>query len=207
MTAERSTLRERLRRHAPLAALALLASAVELGGDAARAALRYERLAVLDGEWWRLVTGNLAHLGPRHLALNLIGLALIAALGGRSLAGGRGAAIALGSMVGVGLGLLAFAPAVGWYVGLSGALHGLLAALAVEHALAPATRGWAVALGGALAAKLAWEQLAGPVPLTAEAAGGPVIVVAHLHGALAGALVALGAAWHARGGARTAAQV
>lgn len=207
MTDERSTRRERLRRWAPPTALALLAVATELGGDAARAALRYERLAVLDGEWWRLLTGNLAHLGPRHLVLNLIGLALIAALGGRSLAGGRGAVLALGSMLGVGLGLLAFAPAVGWYVGLSGALHGLLAALAVEHALAPATRRWGIALGGALAAKLAWEQLAGPVPLTAEAAGGPVIVVAHLHGAIAGALVALGGAWRGRAGARASARV
>ena len=41
------------------------------------------------------------------------------------------------------------------------------------------------------AAKLGWEQLAGPLPFTGETAGGPVIVDAHLYGAVGGALAAL----------------
>jgi rhomboid family GlyGly-CTERM serine protease len=207
MTTERSMLRDGPRRWAVPLALALVASALELGGDAARAALRYERAAVLDGEWWRLVSGNLVHLGPRHLLLNLVGVALVAALGGRALVGVRGPLSACGAMLGVGLGLLAFAPEVGWYVGLSGALHGLLAAWAVEHGADATTRRWGVVVGGALAAKLAWEQLAGPLPFTAAAAGGPVIVVAHLHGAIAGALIAACLAWRDRGGAHPATRV
>lgn len=207
MSNDRSMLRDACQRWAPVAGLALLAIAGESGGDAARAALRYQRDAVLDGEWWRLVTGNLVHLGPRHLLLNLVGAALIVVLGGRVLAGRRGLAVATGSLLGVGLGLLVLSPAVSWYVGLSGALHGLLAALAVEHAFDPVTRRWGVAFGAALAAKLTWEQLAGPVPLTAAAAGGPVVVVAHLHGAIAGALIALVIIWREQAGARAATQV
>lgn len=207
MPTERSTLRDGPRHWAMPLTLVLVASAIELGGDTSRVALRYERGAVLEGEWWRLLTGNLAHLGPRHLLLNLIGVALIAVLGGRALAGARGFALAVGSMFGVGLGLLVCTPEVAWYVGLSGALHGLLAALAVEHGFDPSMRRWGMALGGALAAKLAWEQFAGPVPLTAEAAGGPVIVVAHLHGAATGALLAAAFAWRDRSGARKSAQV
>lgn len=188
-------------------ALAVSVVGFELAGAAARLALRYERAGVLAGELWRLVSGNLVHLGWRHLLLNLAGLALVAALGGPALAGLRGGSIMFGSMLGVGLGLLAFAPEVGWYVGLSGALHGMLAAVVVDACFNTATRQWGVALGVLLACKLAWEQLAGPLPLTAEAAGGPVIVAAHLHGALAGALVALGSALHDRSRSRAAAQV
>jgi membrane associated rhomboid family serine protease len=39
--------------------------------------------------------------------------------------------------------------------------------------------------------KLAVEQWLGPLWLTAEAAGGPVVVDAHLFGALGGALAAI----------------
>jgi len=180
------------------AVLTASAVAIELGGDSARLALRYQRDAVLDGEWWRLLSGNLAHLGPRHLILNLVGVALVAALGGRLLEGWRGALVALASMLGVGTGLLLASPSVTWYVGLSGALHGLLAAAALEAGVVPTTRRWGLALGAALAAKLAWEQLAGPLPLTAVAAGGPVIVAAHLHGAIAGALAAVAIVVHDR---------
>jgi hypothetical protein len=39
-----------------------------------------------------------------------------------------------------------------------------------------------------LAAKLAWEQVVGPVPFTAAAVGGPVVVAAHLYGTAGGLL-------------------
>jgi hypothetical protein len=52
-----------------------------------------------------------------------------------------------------------------------------------------------LALG--LGAKLAFEQLVGPVPFTAQSVGGPVVVAAHLYGAV-GALLAEAAAQLAR---------
>jgi hypothetical protein len=110
-------------------------------------------------------------------------------------------------MLGVGVGLFAFAPGVGWYVGLSGALHGMLAAVVLDACFDRAQRRWGLALAGALVAKLAWEQVAGPLPFTAAAAGGPVIVAAHLHGALAGALAAVAFIVHDRRGVRPVAQV
>ena len=47
--------------------------------------------------------------------------------------------------------------------------------------------GWV--LGGFLVAKLAYEQLLGPLPLSSATSGGQVVVDAHLYGALAGALM------------------
>ena len=73
-----------------------------------------------------------------------------------------------------------------WYVGLSGVLHGLVAAGALALLLRREALGAVLALG--LCAKLGYEQLAGPVPFTAESVGGPVVVAAHLYGAAGGFL-------------------
>ena len=55
---------------------------LQLGGDATREALAYERTALGSGELWRLVSGHFVHLGWSHMALNLAGLALVAWLVG-----------------------------------------------------------------------------------------------------------------------------
>src|SRR4029079_14189121 len=60
----------------------LLTVLVLLGfaGDATRNLLRYERTAVLQGEYGRLLTGHLVHGSGQHLLLNAVGLGVIAAL-------------------------------------------------------------------------------------------------------------------------------
>lgn len=181
----------RLARDAVPIALLAICVAAELFGDAGRGALRYERVAVIGGELWRLLTGSIVHLGPRHLALNLAALVALWALAPLAVRGRRGALAIGGGALGVGVGLLAFAPEVGWYVGVSGVLHGLLAIAARDLLRARDALGIPLAL--LLVAKLLWESAAGPLPYTSAAAGGPVIVVAHLYGTL-GALFAVVAA-------------
>ncbi len=182
------TLRARLARGTVPIALLISCAAAELLGDVGRLALRYDRAAILDGEAWRLLTGNIVHLGARHLVLNLAALVALWALAASVLRGMRGAIAIGGGALGVGLGLLTFAPQVGWYVGVSGVLHGLLAVTARDLIRARDPLG--IALAVLLVAKLLWESGAGPLPFTAQAAGGPVIVEAHLYGTL-GALLAL----------------
>ncbi len=160
--------------------------AAALGGEEARQLLRYERGAILQGEAWRLLTAHLVHLGPSHLLLNLAGLGLVQLLVGPYLPPRAWWAALLLAGLAVSGGLLLLDPGLRWYVGLSGALHGLLAAGALAALLAggaPWEGGLLLAL---LAAKLAWEQLAGPLPGSEAAAGGPVVVDAHLYGALGG---------------------
>ncbi len=162
---------------------------LQLAGPGINNALRYQRDAILEGELWRLLTGQLVHLGWAHLLPNLLALALITALFGRMFPPRHWAWICTGSFLGTALGLLAFEPTLQWYVGLSGALHGLFAAGTVIS-LRQHERG-AQLLLLALLVKLGWEQLAGSVPGSAEWIGGTVITAAHLYGAMGGALTGL----------------
>ncbi|WP_018954740.1 rhombosortase [Thioalkalivibrio sulfidiphilus] len=160
-----------------LALAALLAQA--FGG---LEALRLERGLWLE-QPWRLVTGQLMHLGWIHLAMNLAGLTLIWFILARNLSPAQWWLTVLICGAGVNLGLLAFSPTVAWYVGLSGILHGLLAAGALAGLKRQPCLGLLL-LG--LIAKLAWEQSTGQDPGIAQLIGGAVIVEAHLYGALAG---------------------
>jgi rhomboid family GlyGly-CTERM serine protease len=74
-----------------------------------------------------------------------------------------------------------------WYVGASGVLHGVMAA----GILAELRRGElaGVALAVLLLAKLAYEQWTGALPFAGAAV--PVVVNAHLYGALGGVAAAL----------------
>jgi len=75
-----------------------------------------------------------------------------------------------------------------WYVGLSGLLHGLLIAGAIRG-IRTQTMESAIMLV-AVAGKLIYEQLVGPLPGSEATAGGAVITNAHLYGAIGGALAA-----------------
>jgi rhomboid family GlyGly-CTERM serine protease len=179
---------ERRRRGWPvLLGIGLVALAVALGGDELRLLGRYDRAGLADGQYWRLLTGHLLHLGWGHLWPNLVALTIIGALFDDVLDRFAWAAIAIGAAVAIDGGLYLFDPQVDWYVGLSGVLHGLVTGGALALALAgQRLGGWLLA---GVCAKLVFEQLAGPLPFTAAATGGPVIVAAHLYGG-AGGLVA-----------------
>lgn len=170
--------------------LGLLCAAVvliALGGEPVRLALRYERAAVLAGEFWRLVTGHLVHSSAAHLLLNLAGLGLVAGLFPKDYSLGQWLLIAVASLLCIDLGFVFYEPQLHWYVGLSGLLHGFLAAGAVawwRHE----TRLLALLLSVIFVAKLVWEQVHGSLPFSGDM---EVIVDAHLYGAIGGTLAAL----------------
>ncbi len=164
-----------------VAALAIIA---QLGGDPVQQLLRYDRDAILGGELWRLLTGNFLHLGVMHLLLNLAGLVLIWMFFGARFSHGQWIIIVLVTALATGVGLLMLTPDVGWYVGLSGALHGYFTAGCMAEIRLKLREGWWLLI--IIALKLGWEQWHGPMPGTASLAGGEVIVDAHLFGAIAG---------------------
>ncbi|HTX25294.1 MAG TPA: rhombosortase [Steroidobacteraceae bacterium] len=164
------------------ACLALLAT--EPGGDAARHALRYQRDALATGQWWRLVTAHFVHLSLHHALLNTLALVLLWMLFARDYSPRAWLLIVAGAMAAIDFGLWVGDSTVLWYVGSSGALHGVLAAGTLAHLRRHEPDAWILAL--LLVGKIAYEQSIGPLPLMPR---GTVVVDAHLYGAL-GALLA-----------------
>lgn len=137
---------------------------------------------------WRAVTAAFVHWTPLHLAANLAGCAVIALLGWRAALGRREALAGLIALPLTQLGLL-LRPELLRYAGLSGVLHALVAVAALTLCVRGGRQraiGAAVAIG--LVIKLALEQPLGPVLRATPGFDFPVAPLAHLCGALAGAL-------------------
>lgn len=177
--------------------LVLVFLALYAGGDAVVARLRYERHAVLAGEWWRLVSGHLVHADFRHLGWNLLGVALVWALFGRDFNRAEWLLILLASTVSTDLGFLVVDRSVGWYLGFSGVLHGCMAAGLVAW-LARGRDAMTLCVAALFAGKLIWESAVGPLPFAGGSISVPVLHQAHLYGAVGGALAALGILRHRR---------
>jgi rhomboid family GlyGly-CTERM serine protease len=175
-----------------LAATLLLLAALAAGGEPWRLALQYQRDAIAAGEWWRLLGAHAVHLGSRHLLLDAAGLVLLWVLYARALAPWQWLAALAVSLLAIDAGLWWLSPGVAWYVGISGLLHGGWAAGALGSWRRE--RGHALASLALLAGKLAAEQWQGG---GVAGSGLPVVVAAHLYGAvggLAGALAVRGRA-------------
>lgn len=163
---------------------------LEMGGNEVRAALAYDRDAVQVGQLWRLITGHLVHLGWTHLLLNLAGLALVAWIVGHAFSGWQWVFITLASIVAIDLGFWFLDTDLGWYVGLSGLLNGILAAGLLAGIVRRERESMVLAV--LVIAKLAWEQTTGgPLPGSESTAGGAVVVNAHFYGAIGGLLAAI----------------
>ena len=166
-----------------LAGCALLAMA-EFGGDPVRQALSYDRAALAQGEWWRVLTGHFVHLDAQHTLVNIFGLVLMWALFARDFSPLRWATIYLTAALAISAGLWFLRPEIPWYVGASGALHGVMAAGTLAHLRRRDLDAWILA--AFLVAKLSYEQFAGAMPFQDA---GTTVVDAHLFGAI-GALAA-----------------
>jgi rhomboid family GlyGly-CTERM serine protease len=168
-----------------LAVCALLA-VPELVGESARQALAFERPAIAAGQWWRLLSAHFVHLDLEHAVLNSLGLVLMWALFARDYSPLRWLAIYLVSASAVSLGLWLGNPELQWYVGASGALHGVMTAGTLAHLRRRDLDGWILAIF--ILAKLLYEQLAGALPF---AGSSDTIVDAHLYGAVGGLVAGL----------------
>lgn len=166
--------------------LALIVTLIAAIGSDLEHWLRFDRVAIFNGQLWRLLTGHLAHLGWSHLTMNVLGLALIWALFGKAYDTRHWLiALCIGSL-GTSALLLWLNPELRWYVGLSGVLHTLFILGCLADIQQSRWGGGLLLL--AVAAKLLYEQIAGPMPGSESTAGGRVIVDAHLYGGLWGAI-------------------
>lgn len=145
----------------------------------------YNRGLIEAGEWWRLLTGNFAHLNLRHLLLDLVAWILIFLLGRAWLSVADWIVCLAVCCLAVSAGLYWFSPEIGVFGGLSGALHGLFALMALKQLRAGDRLGWLLLL--LVTVKLLYEARYGGTPGTSELIGVPVAAQTHLYGALGGA--------------------
>ncbi len=171
-----------------LLGIAILIVLPELFGDAARDALRYDRTALAAGQWWRLVSAHLVHLDLHHALLNLLGFVMMWALFARDYRPAQWLLIAVVIFLAIDAGLWFRDTELHWYVGASGALHGFMAAGTLAHLRRGDLDGWILAIF--IVVKLGYEQYNGALPFSDT--GMPVVVNAHLYGALGGVLAAVG---------------
>jgi len=176
--------------------LIAISAVVAAFGEAGREALMYDRPAILGGEYWRLLTGHFTHLSNSHLLLNLAGLVLSWLLVGRNYSTAQWLVVLLLSIVSISSGFWFLDENMLWYVGLSGVLHGLMIAGAIQGlSTLPVESAVICAL---VVSKLVYEQIVGPLPGSESVSGGTVVVNAHLYGAIGGAIAA-GLFWHRAG--------
>ncbi|NNC57692.1 MAG: rhombosortase [Woeseiaceae bacterium] len=167
----------------------IAASGLLLAGETGRELLRFDRAGIGSGEIWRLVTGHFVHLGWPHFTLNAAGLLLVWYIVGNVFDTQRWLLVSCASLLSMDVGFWLLDPDLMWYVGLSGLLHGILAAGLVEKLKKPDAE--TIALAVLVLAKLAWEQVNGPLPGSEGTSGGAVVVDSHLFGALGGVVAAM----------------
>jgi len=174
----------------PPAVIMALLLLLALGGETARTALRYDADAIASGEGWRLLTGNLVHLGWWHLFLNEMGLLVLVLLCPEPLAWSVWLRRVVLIGLGMGAGLYFFVPTTEWYVGMSGVIHGLFV-LGLGRQVVERRDLIAAGCLAYLVGKIAWEMIAG-VPVSDESAiGGKVLVESHLYGSLSALIYGL----------------
>ena len=119
--------------------------------------------------------------------MNIAGFGLVVALVWSHFSARQWILIIVFSSLVVGVALWLFNPEVAGYVGFSGTLHGLIiAGCLADLRTYPKSAAILLAL---VVGKLAWEQIAGPLPGSESTAGGLVLVDSHLYGAIGGAII------------------
>ncbi len=152
--------------------------------------LGYDRNAINAGEWWRLFTGHLVHLGWAHAFLNLSGLALTTLIFQQELSIKNDSVALVFCIAGTALGIYLFSPDLIWYVGFSGALHGYLIYYLIKgYQVSPLIS--LIALT-AIIFKVFWEQSPwGDTAQTEHLIGGAVAIDSHFYGSISGLVIGL----------------
>lgn len=163
-------------------------------GEAATQTLSLKRDMINGGEWWRIISSQFVHLSVNHTLLNATGY-IILCFGFRKEVSATQEMITLFiAMAGVGFGIYWFNPEIAWYVGLSGAIYGLLVSNAMIGAKkTPYLSAFFLFF---VVSKIIYEQFFALPDRTTEAIiGGEVAIDSHLYGALSGILPGLFWVW------------
>ncbi|SQD76868.1 rhombosortase [Moritella yayanosii] len=151
-------------------------------------ALDYNRESIINGEYWRLISGNFNHTNIYHLLLNLGALAVIGGLHYRYYNSAAYTGLILLLSIGVGVGILWLSPSTHLYVGLSGILHGIIIVGAVIDVTKKYYSGYVLMIGTII--KVINEQLFNSPVEISQLIEARVLTEAHLYGLVTGLIIA-----------------
>lgn len=140
-------------------------------------------------ELWRIWTSHWVHVGWIHYLLNMLAFICLAFIFPQ-FKPNHIAALLLILPVCISLSFYFFFPHILAYAGLSGVLHGLYVVAAMIHLPDLKERHFSILVLVLIAGKLFWENTFGQVG-TAALIGSPVLVEAHLVGAISGLIYAI----------------
>ena len=149
--------------------------------------LVWDRQEILNGELWRILSGNFTHTNWVHLAMNASAFAIISYIFRAHFHAKSYSLLILILSFTIGIGL--FATSITWYAGFSGVLHGIFAWGCIRDIQSKTRGGWLLLLG--LISKICWEQYFGGSVSSEELIGVRVATEAHLIGAITGILYVL----------------
>ncbi|MCF2949010.1 rhombosortase [Paraglaciecola aquimarina] len=168
--------------------ISLLAILLWLLEPASHEIFPYDRTAIINGQWWRVISGHFLHTNIMHLVLNITGLILLWALHGHYYNYQTFGIIIL-LCLGTSLGIFIFANELLWYVGLSGILHGLFIFGAYWDISKNMKTGWLLFIIVWL--KVLHEQIVGPSDDIQKLIEANVAIDAHLFGTISGTIIVL----------------
>ncbi|WP_232284283.1 rhombosortase [Photobacterium sp. SKA34] len=149
--------------------------------------LVWDRQDIINGELWRILSGNITHTNWVHLAMNASAFAIISYIFRAHFHAKSYSLLILILSFTIGIGL--FATNITWYAGFSGVLHGIFAWGCIRDIQSKTRGGWLLLL--ALIIKICWEQYFGGSVSSEELIGVRVATEAHFIGAITGILYAL----------------
>ena len=148
----------------------------------------YNRELIINGEYWRLLSGNFNHTNIYHLLLNVTALAVIGGLHYRYYSSGTFIILILLLSLGVGAGILWLSPDTQLYVGLSGILHGVIIVGAIIDVSKRYYSGYVLIIGTLI--KVLNEQLFNSPVEISQLIEAKVLTEAHLYGLVSGFVIA-----------------
>lgn len=147
--------------------------------------LVFQKQAIANGEFWRLITGHFFHTNLNHLLLNLAGMWLLWSLHGEYYTAKRYASLVMLAALVTSIGIYNFSD-ITQYVGLSGLLHGVFIWGAILDIVNKLKSGYLLLLG--VIVKVVHEQFYGASEGVSALINANVAIDAHLWGTIGGVL-------------------
>lgn len=155
-------------------------------GESLNPILEYNRVAIQNGELWRLIFSHIIHLNTAHFFLNVAVLAIILFFLKIDVSYYQQAVFFTGACLFISLGLYFFSPEVITCVGLSGVLYSFLVWLLMEKSLKD--RLFLLPLAVMLIKVFMQQTPTYDVNYLQPYIAAPVVVGAHLYGIIFGGL-------------------